>query len=78
MKTTEEKGVGVGFLVRTTLKVGRACWSSKMGTRTNNKQVSYSYGPTQTKQQVGKCIIGTLLVHGKAMGIHGLTKFTMV
>jgi hypothetical protein len=42
----------------------RACQSSGMGTRMSDKQVNYSYEPTQTKQQVVKCVVGTLLVHG--------------
>jgi hypothetical protein len=29
------------------------CWNSKMGIKESNKQVNYSHGPTQTKQQVG-------------------------
>ncbi len=29
-----------------------ACWSSKMGIRMNDKQINYSHGHTQTKQQV--------------------------
>jgi hypothetical protein len=31
----------------------KACWNSKMGTRMSDKQINYSHGPTQTKQQVG-------------------------
>jgi hypothetical protein len=31
----------------------KACWSFKMGTKMNDKQVNYSHEPTQTKQQVG-------------------------
>jgi hypothetical protein len=34
-----------------------------MGTRKSDKQVNYSHGPAQTKQQVGLCIIGAFLVH---------------
>jgi hypothetical protein len=30
----------------------KACWSFEMGIITNDKWVNYSYGPTQTKQQV--------------------------
>jgi hypothetical protein len=30
-----------------------ACWRHEMGTKTNDKWVNYSHGPTQTKQQVG-------------------------
>jgi hypothetical protein len=29
-----------------------ACWSSGMGTRTNDKRVINSHGPIETKQQV--------------------------
>jgi hypothetical protein len=48
-----------------------------MGTRKNDKQVNYSHGPTQTKQQVGWCIVGTLLVHGWTTRKHKLTRLTM-
>jgi hypothetical protein len=48
-----------------------------MGTRKNDEQVNYSHRPAQTKQQVGKCVVGALLVHGQAMGKHELTIFTM-
>ncbi len=44
----------------------RACWSSGMGTRKIDKQLNYSHEPTQTKQQIGQCITGALLVHGQA------------
>jgi len=30
-----------------------ACWNSRMGTRTSDKQVNYSHELAQTKQQVG-------------------------
>ncbi len=30
-----------------------ACWSSEMGIRKIDKQVNYSHGPAQTKQQDG-------------------------
>jgi hypothetical protein len=52
VKITEE-GVGVCSLVHSTLGVKRACWNPTMGTRVNDKQFNYSYGPTQIKQQVG-------------------------
>jgi hypothetical protein len=35
-----------------------------MGTKKSDKQFNYSHGPAQTKQQVGQCRIGALLVHG--------------
>jgi hypothetical protein len=31
----------------------RASWSSEMQIKMTNKQINYSHGPTQTKQQVG-------------------------
>ncbi len=40
------------------------------------KQINYSQGPAQTKQQVGQCVVGTLLVHKRAMGKHGFTRLT--
>ncbi len=43
-KTTKEERIGVHFLIRNILKVKRACWSSGMGIRMNDKQVNYSYG----------------------------------
>jgi hypothetical protein len=51
-----------------------ACWSSRMGTRKSDKQVNYSHGPAQTKQQVGYCVVGTLLVHGQITSKHRLTR----
>jgi len=35
-----------------------------MKIKTNDKQVNYSHGLAQTKQQVGACVTKTLLVHG--------------
>jgi hypothetical protein len=58
-----EEGVGLCSQVRNTSKVKKACWNSKIGIRMNDKQVNYSHGPTQTKQQVGYCVVETLLVH---------------
>jgi hypothetical protein len=31
----------------------RAFWSSRMGIRNSDKQINYSHGPAQIKQQVG-------------------------
>jgi hypothetical protein len=45
-------------------------------TRTSDKRVNYSHGYAQTKQQVGYCIDGTFLVHGRTMGKHKVTRFT--
>jgi hypothetical protein len=47
-----------------------------MGTKKNYKQVNYSHGLAQTKQQVGYNIIGAFLVHGRTIGKHELTKLT--
>jgi hypothetical protein len=47
---TMEKGVGACSLTHNTSKVRGACWSSRMGIRTNDKWVNYSCGFTQTKQ----------------------------
>jgi hypothetical protein len=52
-KTTEEKKVEVYSLIHNTSGVRRPRWNFEMGTRMNDKWVNYSYGPTQTKQQVG-------------------------
>jgi len=49
-----------------------------MGTRTCDKHVNYSHGFAQTKQQVGSCVVGTLLVHERTMNIHILTKLTTI
>jgi hypothetical protein len=49
----EEEGVAMRSLARSTSKVRRACWHSGMEIRMSDKQVDYSHGPAQTKQQVG-------------------------
>jgi len=46
------------------------------GTRTSGSQVNYSYGPTQTKQQVGYYKVGALLVHEQTTNKHGFTRLT--
>ncbi len=51
-----------------------ACQSSRMGTRRSDKQFNFSHGPAQTKQQVGQCILRTLLVHRLTTSKHGLTR----
>jgi len=48
-----------------------------MRIKTNDKQVNYSHGPAQTKQQVGECVAKALLVHGQTMSKHELTKLTI-
>jgi hypothetical protein len=53
VKILEEEGVGVCSLTYNTLGVRKACYSSEIGTRMSDKWVNYSYGPAQTKQQVG-------------------------
>jgi hypothetical protein len=50
VKTLKEEKVRVRSLIRNTLGVRGACYNSEMGTRMSEKQVNYSYGPTQTKQ----------------------------
>jgi hypothetical protein len=40
------------------------------------KSINYSHEPTQTKEQVGWCIVWALLVHGWSMGKHRLTRLT--
>ncbi len=47
-----------------------------MGTRKIDKQVTYSHELAQTKQQVGQCVVGSLLVHEQATGKHELTRLT--
>jgi hypothetical protein len=49
VKITKKKRVGVHSLIHNISRVRRASWTSKMGTRMNEKWVNYSYGPTQTK-----------------------------
>jgi hypothetical protein len=46
-----------------------------MGTRMSDKRVNYSHEPTQIKQ-VGRCVIGAILVHERATNIHELTRLT--
>jgi hypothetical protein len=48
MKTTEE-GVGARSVAHNTFGVRGACWSFRMGTRTSDKHVNYSYQSAQTK-----------------------------
>ncbi len=54
---TMTKKIQVYFLIRNISGVRNVCYSSKMGIRMNDKRVNYLYGPAQTKQQVGYCII---------------------
>jgi len=46
------------------------------GTRKSDKQVNYSHKPTQTKQEIGSCIVGALVVHGRPTNKHEFTRFT--
>jgi hypothetical protein len=55
----------------------RACWSSRMGIRKINKQLNHSHGPTQTKQRLGQCIAGALLMHRRATSKHKFIWLTM-
>ncbi len=63
VKTTKAKGVELHFLTHNTLGLRRACWSSSMRTKTNDKRVNHSlsHGLTQTKQQVDQCIVKAFL-----------------
>jgi hypothetical protein len=54
---TMKKIIQVYFLIRNISRVTNVCYSSKMGIMMNDKRVNYLYGPAQTKQQVGYCII---------------------
>ncbi len=53
-----------------------ACWSSGIGITKNDKQINYSHGLAQTKQQVGQCIVGAFLVYRLTTGKHGFKKLT--
>ncbi len=55
-----------------------ACWSSEMGTRESDKKINYSHKLAQTKQQVGWCVVGTLLVHGRTTSKHKFTRLTTI
>jgi hypothetical protein len=66
----EKEGIKVYSLTYNTLGVKMACESFEMGIKMNDKQVNYSYGPAQTKQQVAYCIIKTILVHHGHTWIH--------
>jgi len=52
-KMKMEERIGVHSLPCNISKVKGASWSFGMRTKTNDKQVNYSYGPAQTKQEVG-------------------------
>jgi hypothetical protein len=60
----QKKKVRVCSLTRNISRVRGACWSFRMGSRTSGELVNYSHKPTQTKEQVGQCIIGTWTNHG--------------
>jgi hypothetical protein len=53
VKTTKKERVGAHSLTHNTSRVKKACWSSKIWIRLNEKHVNYSYQYPQTKQQVG-------------------------
>jgi hypothetical protein len=72
-----KEGIKVCSLTRNTLGVRGTWWNFGMGTKMNDKWVNYSYGPTHTKQWLGKCTVGALSVHGQAIGIHKLTRLTI-
>jgi hypothetical protein len=73
----KEKKVGICSLVCNTSGVKGACWNFGMGTRTNDKWVNYSHGLAQTKQEVGYCIVITLLMHEQITGIHRFIRLTI-
>jgi hypothetical protein len=52
MKTMKEEEVGARSLAHNIFGVKGACWNSRMGIRTNDKHVNYSYQFAQTKQQI--------------------------
>jgi len=52
VKTMKGEKVGARSLACSILGGRMACWSSRMGTKKSDKQVNYSHGPTQIKQQV--------------------------
>ncbi len=54
----------------------RVCQSFGMGTRMNDKLVNYSHILTQTKQQIVQCIVGTFLMHERAMSKYRPTRLT--
>jgi hypothetical protein len=60
----KEKKVKVCSLVHNISRVKKMCWNFGMGIRMSDKWFNHSHKPTQTKQQVGKCIVGTFLVYG--------------
>jgi hypothetical protein len=49
-----------------------------MGTKKIDKQLNYSHGLAQTKQQVGQCIIEAFLMHGRVTNKHKLARPTTV
>ncbi len=53
VKTMEEEKVGAHSITCNIFGVRRMCWSFRMGIRTNDKCVNYSYQFLETKQQVG-------------------------
>jgi hypothetical protein len=59
LKTMEEEGIGAHSLAYNIYRVRKVCWSSRIGIRTNDKHVNYSYQFAQTKQQVGYYIVET-------------------
>ncbi len=63
-------------LAHNTLRVEGAWWSFGMGIKKSDKRINYLHKPAQTKVQVGQCIVGTLLVHGRTMSKHELTRLT--
>jgi hypothetical protein len=53
LKVKIVEGVRVRSFAHSTSRVKGACYSFGMGIKMRDKRVNYSYGPTQTKQQIG-------------------------
>ncbi len=72
----EEQGVGDTLLGLQHFGGRRACWSSWMGLG-RVTSINYSHGPAQNLTQGDQCIVGALLVLGRATGKFGFTRLTM-
>ncbi len=75
MNTTEE-GVRVCSLIHSILGMRGACQNSRIGTRTSDNESIFIWNYTN-QQQVGSCIVGAFLVHGRNTCIDGFTRLTM-
>ncbi len=66
-KTTEGGGIGARSLAHNISRGKKACWSFGMGLGRVNKLHSFTWACTQPTQG-GQCIVGALLVLGRATG----------